>query len=91
MITIEQLAELEHAIDHQAWGQIGRQRVRDLIAEVRRLRCQLEGERKARELLLAGMESQAELMDGLKQELRRLRPSAGVPTPPPPAQPAAPP
>jgi hypothetical protein len=43
-----------------------------LKAENDRLRFVSEGERKARELLLKGMESQAELMDDLKQEKRRL-------------------
>lgn len=40
-------------------------------AEVERLRCSLEGRDKAIALLNAGMESQCELMDGLKQETRQ--------------------
>ena len=36
------------------------------------LAIQLVGEEKARHLLLKGMESQCELMDGLKQEARKL-------------------
>ena len=35
--------------------------------------CEMDGYRKAYELMQKGMESQAELMDGLKQEVRRLR------------------
>ena len=47
----------------------GSEIIGQLIAEVRRLR----GVEAARNLLLKGMESQAELMDGLKQECRELR------------------
>jgi hypothetical protein len=43
-----------------------------LAIENRQLRLELAGEERARFLLLAGMESQAALMDGLKQEVRRL-------------------
>ncbi len=41
-----------------------------LISEVERLNMELTGAAKARELLLKGMESQAELMHELKQKAR---------------------
>lgn len=45
---------------------------KQLREENARLRNELTGVTKARDLLLAGMESQSELMDGLKQESREL-------------------
>ena len=42
-----------------------------LLEEIDRLNHVLVGEQKARTLLLAGMESQAELMDDLKQRIRK--------------------
>lgn len=44
-----------------------------LALERNQLQAALVGERKANRLLLAGMESQAELADALKQEVRTLR------------------
>lgn len=41
-----------------------------LRAENERLRLEIDGERKAKELALAGMASQTELYDGLKHKLR---------------------
>lgn len=50
--------------------------VRDLFVlaadRLEALAFQLVGEEKARHLLLKGMEGQCELMDGLKQDVRRL-------------------
>ncbi len=43
------------------------------LQEVRRLKSALEGEGKAQNLLLKGMESQAELADGFKQSSRKYR------------------
>lgn len=45
----------------------------ELIAEIRRLQMELQGRDKAIALLHKGMESQCELMDGSKQDVRRLR------------------
>lgn len=42
----------------------------ELRAESERLKSEIVGHKKANDLLLKGMESQAELMDGMKQELR---------------------
>lgn len=41
-----------------------------LCAEVERLKMEIVGYQKANDLLLKGMESQADLMDGMKQKLR---------------------
>ncbi len=41
-----------------------------LRAEVERLKMEIVGHQKANDLLLKGMESQADLMDGMKQKLR---------------------
>lgn len=46
--------------------------VEGLLAEIDHLRHVLAGEEKARDLLSKGMESQCELMDGLKQKVRKL-------------------
>ncbi len=44
-----------------------------LLDEVDRLKMDLAGTEKARLLLMTGMESQCELMDSLKQEIRLMR------------------
>lgn len=50
---------------------VAAERERDeLRAESERLKSEIVGHKKANDLLLKGMESQAELMDGMKQELR---------------------
>jgi len=49
----------------------GCEEVRMLYEEVKRLQLQLERDQSAYALMRKGMESQAELMDGMKQELRQ--------------------
>jgi hypothetical protein len=51
----------------------GTDEVAQLKSEVAQLKLELEGERKANALWAKGMESQCELMDSMKQELRALR------------------
>lgn len=48
------------------------------LGDINRKNPELIGALKANSLLMAGMESQAELMDAMKQENRRLK---GEPTP----------
>lgn len=55
------------------WAHAPAQSENVIAAGVRELALELDGERKANALLLAGMESQSELMDGLKQENRALK------------------
>jgi hypothetical protein len=65
--------------DFRAWCNIyapgNPQAVRGLaaLAELDRLRMELTGHEKAADLMNKGMESLAELMDGLKQEVRDFR------------------
>lgn len=71
----ELTAERERLLRHMVTGKIRLypSEAEELCQEIDRLRLELDGERKARELLNAGMGSVCEGRDAMKLELRDLR------------------